>query len=118
MLQKEVTDKKVKIEYYLDCVNKDTSLEVSKQLKEGSQFNVGWFKLLFYPPLYFVQEYFLKKGYKSGVYGFVKSVLSSIERLLLLSKMWEYNFRKQEESGKIPPLTEAEMGKIKNKYLP
>lgn len=51
--------------------------------------NFSFFKLIFYPPLKFIYNYFLKQGFRDGYPGLFLSFLMSIQSLSVRVFQWE-----------------------------
>ncbi len=50
---------------------------------------IGIRHLLFHPAAAFLTDFFSRKGYRDGVYGFLVAAMNSFTNLLMYSKMWE-----------------------------
>jgi len=73
------------INQFLDQINKYTSLRA----KELTDFR--WSRMLFYPILKFIQNYFLRFGFLDGFPGLVIAWLMSYHSLIVRVKIWELN---------------------------
>ncbi len=77
------------LKQYFDKMNKYTSLEVADKLKRISNKKIGYHHLIFHPLARFLKMYFVKKGYKDGLIGFVVCLVSTIYLFTLYAKIWE-----------------------------
>lgn len=77
------------LKQYFDKMNKYTSLEVADKLKRISNKKIGYHHLIFHPLSRFLKMYFVKKGYKDGLIGFVVCLVSTIYLFTLYAKIWE-----------------------------
>jgi len=101
------------IEQYLSKMNDYTSLQVSSKLRDAPAMRVSWTKILLSPPSHFFRKYFSQKGYKDGFAGFTLAALGAIYTLALYAKVWEYQMRKSEGKGILPPITNVELQSYK-----
>ena len=76
---KDLTDFVNKINSYTDISSKNSTRK--------SNFLV--FRLIFYPPLKFLQNYILKQGFRDGTHGFVHACLMSFHSFLDKGKRFE-----------------------------
>ncbi len=97
------------IEQYLAKMNDYTSLQVSNKLRDDPDMNVRWTKILLSPPSHFFRKYISQKGYKDGFVGFLLAALGATYTLALYAKMWEYQMRKREGKGLLPPITNVDL---------
>lgn len=67
-------------------INKYSSLHAKENQKEGKKSNL--LKIIFMPFLKFISVFFLKRGYKSGLYGFIFSIFMCFHSFLSWSKLW------------------------------
>jgi len=80
------------ISEYVDRLNKYTSLEAKQMVSEGKNIeNIKLvYKIITNPITTFCKMYFRKKGFKDGIYGLMLCILSSIYKLVLYVKYWQY----------------------------
>lgn len=57
-------------------------------IKKGRKFS--FFKALFYPPIIFLRNYFLRRGFLQGFPGFLIASLDSVYYFMIYSKLYEY----------------------------
>jgi glycosyltransferase involved in cell wall biosynthesis len=103
---------------YLRKMNDQTSLHVSNKLKDDPQINVGVNKLVLSPLSYFLRMFFVQKGYKDGMHGFLLACYSALYTMLMYAKTWEYRYRREESKGILPPIRNADVQRLKLKYSP
>lgn len=101
---------------YLRKMNDQTSLHVTNKLRDNSQINVGWHKIVLSPLSYFLRMFFVQKGYKDGMQGFLLAVYSALYTMLMYAKTWEYRYRQIEGKGILPPISNADVQRLKQKY--
>ena len=77
------------IEQYLSKLNTYTSLDVSNKLLE-TPGNVRWYNFFLNPVSVFLRMYVALGGFRDGFRGFLLAVYSSLYKLLLYAKLWEY----------------------------
>ena len=70
----------------LEKTNWYSTIHARSNKKERKRADLG--KIIFYPPIKFFHYYFLKSGYRSGLYGFIFSVFMSFHSFLAWSKLW------------------------------
>lgn len=99
---------------YVEKMNEYTSLHVSNKLKDNPQVQVRWNNLILNPLSHFLRMFISKKGYKDGFHGFVLALLDATYAMLMYAKLWEYRMREKEGQGKLPPITNAEVNKLKH----
>lgn len=64
---------------------------VSHAKENAKEGKIGTFwKILFYPPAKFIQNYIVLKGYRDGIHGFVMAVLMSLHSFLSWCYLWSY----------------------------
>lgn len=97
------------IEAYLLRLNEETSLEILPMLNEKRSHRVGLTSLLFNPLIRCVSSFFRLGGFRSGITSFINAVLAGIFILASRTKIWEYQMRKREGKGLLPPLTKQEL---------
>ena len=98
---------------YVEKMNDYTSLQVSNKLRSDQTMIPTKRNLLLSPFSHFLRMYFSKKGYKDGFHGFVLALLDAAYTMLLYAKIWEYQFRKAEGAGALPPITNVDLNKVK-----
>jgi glycosyltransferase involved in cell wall biosynthesis len=101
------------ISEHLRKMNDQTSLHVSNKLRENPKIIVKWYKILLSPISYFLRMFIGKKGYKDGMPGFILACNSALYTLLVYSKTWEYQYRKKEGKGFLPPITNLDIRQTK-----
>ena len=106
------------LESYLEKLNDYTSLHVSNKLKDKPDITVRWYKIVFSPALDFLKTFFIKKGYRDGIPGFLLAACSALYTLALYAKVWEYRLRESEGKGSLPPVTNASVLEYKRIYTP
>lgn len=72
---------------FLDDINYFSTLHARANLKEGKAANLA--KMMFWPKLKFIQNYFLKLGFLDGTQGFVMALLMSLHSFLSWGKLWK-----------------------------
>ena len=95
-------------------MNEYTSLQVSNKMKDNPHAQARWSNLILNPLSHFLRMFFSKKGYKDGFHGFVLALLDATYTLLLYAKLWEYRMRQADGKDKLPPITNAELNKVKH----
>jgi hypothetical protein len=100
---------------YLRKMNEQTSLHVSNKLA-ARRGGVGWTKIVLSPISYFYRMYISNKGYKDGMHGFLLAVYSALYTLLLYSKTWEFEHRKREGKNLLPPITNQDITRARERY--
>jgi glycosyltransferase involved in cell wall biosynthesis len=103
------------IEQYLAKMNDYTSLQVSNKLASHPSVRPGWGKILLSPVSHFLRAYISRKGYKDGIHGFLLAALGALYTFALYAKIWEYQFRKDEGEGVLPPITNLELRAFKQR---
>lgn len=99
---------------YVQKMNDYTSLQVSNKLGAQSPAQVKWHKLFLSPFSHFLTMFVSRKGYKDGCHGFVLALLDATYTFLLYAKLWEYGYRQREGAGRLPPITNTELNKVKH----
>ncbi len=99
---------------YIQKMNDYTSLQVSNKLKGDPEAGAGWHNFVLNPLSHFLRMFFSKQGYKDGIHGFILAVLDAAYSMLLYAKLWEYNSRKANGSGMLPPINNADLNKVKH----
>lgn len=74
---------------YLSKLNIYTSLDVSNKLLEKPG-NVRWYNFFLNPVSVFLRMYIVLGGFRDGFKGFLLAAYSSLYKLLLYAKSWEY----------------------------
>ena len=101
------------LEQYIAKMNDYTSLQVSNKLQNrGTPVTLS--KLLFSPLSHFIRKFFSNKGYKDGMIGFVLAGFGAISTLAMYAKVWEYQMRKREGAGNLPPITNVDLQQFKH----
>ncbi len=72
---------------FLATINAYTTIEAKLRAASGARFNL--FACLFYPPLKFLYNYFIKLGFLDGFPGLVMAVVMSLHSLCLRVKLYE-----------------------------
>jgi glycosyltransferase involved in cell wall biosynthesis len=98
---------------YVDKMNDYTSLQVSNKLRETPDLRVGWTHLILHPLSHFVRMFLTLRGYRDGWHGFMLSLLDATYTMLLYMKIREYQLRRADGGGVVPPITNAELNKVK-----
>lgn len=99
---------------YIDKMNDYTSLQVSSKIRGGRNTSVGWTRLVLSPVSHFLRMFLSKKGFKDGMHGFLLAFLDGLYTHLLYAKVWEYRMREREGRGLTPPITNAELNRVKH----
>jgi glycosyltransferase involved in cell wall biosynthesis len=73
--------------HYLQKFNTYTSLAAEDMVAAGRKFTL--FDLLLRPPFQFVKMFFLRRGFRDGMQGFILAVLSSAYVFTKYAKLWE-----------------------------
>lgn len=97
---------------YVARMNDYTSLEVSNKLAASPDRKVRMRDLLLSPLSHFLRMYFVKRGYRDGVHGFVLALLDATYAMLAYAKLWEYRSA-QSEGRPVPPITNATLKQVK-----
>ena len=90
---------------YLTKLNDYTSLDVMNKLDRTRRRRVRWYNLVINPVAVFVRMYVVLSGFRDGFRGFLLAVYSSLYKLLLFAKVWEYQTAR--ERGQAPPPVSA-----------
>jgi len=84
LLKNPLTHQRViTVSQFIDKINQYSELRV-KEIKTKSLI-----KLLLYPPLKFIQNYFLRLGFLDGTPGFIIAFLMSLHSLMVRVKLYE-----------------------------
>ena len=100
---------------YVAKMNDYTSLDVPNKLDDTGGRRVRWYNLIVNPLSVFVRMFFALRGFKDGFRGFLLAVYSSLSKLLLYAKVWEYQtatIRNVEP----PPVTQEALNSMKRLY--
>ena len=73
---------------FVNSINQYSSIHAKENMREGKVS--GIFKIMFYPPLKFIDNIIIKLGILDGVYGFVIAFMMSFHSFLSWSKLWLY----------------------------
>ena len=90
-----VNDGDADIAARVDKVNRYSSGMVAHKLARGQRF-VG-VRMVFYPPLFFLRQYLLKRYFLSGWAGFVSSVTGAFYVFLKYAKLYEARRRGRDD---------------------
>ena len=71
---------------FIESVNEFSDLHAKANWKEGKRSSLT--KIVFWPPLKFVRNYFIKLGFMDGTEGFVVATMMSLHSFLSWSKLW------------------------------
>lgn len=71
---------------FISKINFYSDLHAVSNLEEGKKSNL--FKIVFYPPFKFFDNFLIKAGFLDGNYGLVFSLLMSFHSFLSWSKLW------------------------------
>jgi hypothetical protein len=72
---------------YLQQLERFTNLAAADYFDSGAR--AGPLKLLLYPPLVFLRNYVLHRGFQDGVPGLAVSALSAVSTFFKYLKLWE-----------------------------
>jgi len=72
---------------FLDRLNQYTTIRA--QELHAHQHHFCLFELLFYPPLKFIQNYFLRLGFLDGLPGLAMALMMSLHSLMVRIKLYE-----------------------------
>jgi len=78
---------------FLQQLDRFSSLAAADLFDRGVRANL--YNLVANPPLVFLKNYILKRGFRDGPQGFVVSILSSASTLFKYLKLWELQHRQQ-----------------------
>jgi glycosyltransferase involved in cell wall biosynthesis len=79
----------------VEKINRYSSGMVAHKLRRGQRFT--GFRMVIYPPLFFLRQYLLKRYFLSGWAGFIASVLGSFYVFLKYAKLHEARRAKRSE---------------------
>ncbi len=74
----------------IEKANKYSSLEALDKYKTKKASIIS---ILFKPIFELYQHFVARKGYKDGVHGLLVSLIHALTKLMVLSKIWELNYR-------------------------
>jgi (heptosyl)LPS beta-1,4-glucosyltransferase len=97
---------------YLEKMNDYTSLDVANKLSERPDAVVHWYHCVLNPIALFLRMYISLRGYRDGFHGFLLAVYSSLYKLLVYAKSWEYQTAHR-RGDPLPPVTSADILAIK-----
>lgn len=97
---------------YIAKTNDYTSLDVMNKLGLTNRRRVRWYNLIINPTSVFVRMFFALRGFNDGFRGFLLAVYSSIYKLLLYAKTWEYQTYAIRNT-EVPPVTDEALNSIK-----
>lgn len=103
------------ISSYVSRMNDYTSLQVSTRLDENPSARAGWHNLFLNPASAFLRMFMSRRGYRDGLHGFVLAALEAMNTTTQYAKLWEYRMRQAEGNGLLPPLTNAELNRLKRR---
>ena len=100
------------LQQYLEKMNDYTSLDVLNKLSGQPPVVIRWYHCVLNPLALFVRMFVSLRGYRDGFHGFLLAVYSSLYKLLVYAKSWEYQtaVRRGEE---LPPVSSADILAIK-----
>lgn len=75
------------IQIKLDKINKYSALAAQQKFEKGKRCTA--FRLLFYPPVYFIRQYFIKRQMFNGIAGVINASLNSYYAYLKYAKLYE-----------------------------
>jgi glycosyltransferase involved in cell wall biosynthesis len=75
------------LSHQLKTVDNYSHITAKIMQKDGKSFSL--IKLLFRPPIKFIETYIIKKGFKDGFPGLIISIVSSFYVFLKYAKLWE-----------------------------
>lgn len=99
---------------YVAKMNDYTSLQVTNKLKSNPDLIPKRRNMILSPVSHFLRMFISKRGYKDGFHGFVLAMLDATYTMLLYAKIWEYQTRKREGAGVLPPITNVDLNKLKH----
>lgn len=97
---------------YLTKLNDYTSLDVMNRLNRTNQGSVRWYNFVINPLSVFVRMFIVLGGFRDGFRGLLLAVYSSLYKLLLFAKAWEYQTA-QQRGQPLPPVTSTELESLK-----
>jgi (heptosyl)LPS beta-1,4-glucosyltransferase len=93
---------------YLDKMNGYTSLDVMNKVSEQPGMVIRWYHCLLNPLALFLRMFVSLKGYRDGLHGFLLAVYSSLYKLLVYAKCWEYQ-RALASGAELPPVSNDDL---------
>ena len=101
------------LQQYLEKMNDYTSLDVVNKLSEHPGMTVRWYHCVINPIALFLRMTISLKGYRDGFHGLLLAVYSSLYKLLVYAKTWEYQtaLRRGET---LPPVSSGDINAIKH----
>jgi glycosyltransferase involved in cell wall biosynthesis len=97
---------------YLEKMNDYTSLDVLNKVSERPDLVIRWYHCVLNPAALFLRMFISLKGYKDGQHGFLLAVYSSLYKLLVYAKTWEYQRAVRIGAG-LPPVGNEDLLAIK-----
>lgn len=97
---------------YLEKMNDYTSLDVMNKLSERPDIVIRWYHVVLNPIALFLRMMISLKGYRDGRHGFLLAVFSSLYKLLVYAKTWEYQHARA-RGMELPPVDNADLLAIK-----
>ncbi|HHP7235817.1 MAG TPA: glycosyltransferase family 2 protein [Desulfobacterales bacterium] len=86
----------------INTVNRFSSIAALERYNEGKKFRLV--RMLWKPPVKFVELYFWKSGWRDGMQGFVIAVSSSFSTLLKEAKLYELDVLKSDKPSNLSDL--------------
>jgi glycosyltransferase involved in cell wall biosynthesis len=99
---------------YVAKMNDYTSLQVTNKLKSDPDVRATRRNLVLNPLSHFLRMYLSRKGYRDGFHGFVLALLDAVYTMLLYAKLWEHRMHEEQRSGFHPPITNADLNRLKH----
>lgn len=75
------------IDKFLEEINYYSDLRAKELYKKG--VTISWFPVLAYPVGKFIQNYFVRAGFKDGVEGMIMAIMMSFHSFLVRGKLWQ-----------------------------
>ena len=75
------------LSHHLETIDRYTTLAAQQMETDGRR--AGWLDLLVHPPLAFLRNYVLRRGFRDGVPGLMVSLMNSYYVFLKFAKLWE-----------------------------
>lgn len=91
----------VDIHTKVDKVNHYSTGLVKDKVARGKKASP--FTMLFYPPVFFLKQYFFKRNFLNGWSGFIASVINSHYAFLKYAKLFEYQQQQKYGTSLLPP---------------
>jgi hypothetical protein len=101
---------------YIGRLNDTTSIDVGAVMEFKPSTQIGWVRILFYPPITFLKIYFGQLKIFKGIKGFLDARFAAIGILAVNVKLWEYQMRKKEGKNILPPTSLEEVNQFRQKY--